>query len=45
MNFQLLDVGSKEDEGGEACGGDGVAFGNGFHGVAHGIELVGTFAN
>ena len=45
MNFQLLDVGSKEDEGGEAGGGDGVTFVNGVHGVTHGIELVGTFAN
>ena len=45
VNFEFLDVGAKEDERGEAGGGDGIAFGDGFHGIADGVEFVGAFAN
>ena len=45
MDFEFLNVGTKENERGETGGGDGITFGNGFHGIADGVELVGTFAN
>ena len=45
MDFEFLNVGTKKDERGETGGGDGITFGNGFHGIADGVELVGTFAN
>ena len=45
MHFEFLDVGAEEDERGEAGGGDGIAFGDGFHGIADCVEFVGAFAN
>ena len=45
MDFEFLNVGTEENERGETGGGDGIAFGDGFHGIADGIELVGAFAN
>jgi hypothetical protein len=45
MGAKLLDVGAEEDERGEAGGGDGVALGDGLHGVADGVELVGDGAD
>jgi len=45
VHFKLLYVGAEKDEGGEAGGGDGIAFGDSFHGIADGVEFVGTFAD
>ncbi len=45
VNFEFLDVGAEEDERGEASGGDGIALGDGFHGIADGVEFVGAFAD
>ena len=39
--LEIHEVGAEEHERGEAGGGDGVAFGHGFHRVAHGVEIVG----
>ena len=45
VDLKLLHVGSEKDEGGKTGGGDGVSFGDGFHGIANGIELIGSFPN
>ena len=45
VGFEFFDVGAEEYECGESCGGDGVAFGDGFHGVTDGVKFIGDCAH
>lgn len=45
VGFQLLNVASEKNKRGETGRGDCVAFGHGFHGVADGVEFIGTLAD
>jgi len=45
VGFQFLNVASKKNERGEACGSDRVAFGHGFHGIADGVEFIGSLSD
>ena len=45
VGFQLLNVASEKNKGGETGRGNRVAFGHGFHGIADGIEFIGALAD
>ena len=45
VGFQLLNVASEKYKRGKTCGGDRIAFGHRFHGVADGVEFIGPLAN
>ena len=45
VGFQLLNVASEKYKRGKTCGGDRIAFGHGFHGIADGVEFIGPLAN
>ena len=43
VGLELLDIGAEENQRGESGGGDGVALGDGLHGVADRIEFIRPF--